>query len=384
MNPPHHQLFAFHHFSRVLLFASITLTCQAQVTTWSTQDIEARNAAVGFVQVREATLDVLRVECGRMMPGNSARVESIAKAWQARNRHYLEAASVWLDQYLSYTKSLGEMQHRAASVGISTALSKGVSESVRIHFRRQQPTTESCNQALRGYELEQLDFQKMGSNPGYEAFGEFSKTLLAFRQTPGFTVPPHIKADFRETPSFNAIASLDAAVAASERGDGQGMLTSYTHMAKYGDGQAAQSIGIAYLNGELTEKNLFQAYRWFYASWSLGNMEGVNGLGVLLRDGNGVNSNKSLAYGAFAIAQAGAASQAAHARASSNLERLQPTLSQQTRKETACMSLQAFDAALRSPVENQTPVEGRSISLPQRKLGQLSRVFSDVSLLECP
>jgi len=162
------------------------------------------------------------------------------------------------------------------------------------------------------------------------------------------------------------------------------MLTSYTHMAKYGDGQAAQSIGIAYLNGELTEKNLFQAYRWFYASWSLGNMEGVNGLGVLLRDGNGVNSNKSLAYGAFAIAQAGAASQAAHARASSNLERLQPTLSQQTRKETACMSLQAFDAALRSPVENQTPVEGRSISLPQRKLGQLSRVFSDVSLLECP
>lgn len=368
---------------RYLILIGTTQICQAQVGQWSAEEIEARNAATGFVQTRAATLDVLRVECGQMMPENMQKSAQTASAWHARNRDHLEAASVWLDQYLNFVKSQSATQYQAASIAISASLTKSLGDSLRTIFKRKPPTFGVCMQALRTYDRVEFDFQNLTNTPGYESFGEFSKTLLAFRASPNFTVPAHIKTDFRP-PVLPALASQDAAMAAKELGDGATMREIYRHLVAYGDGQAAQTLGVAYLDGELTPKDPAQAYQWFYVSWSLGNMDGLNALGVLLRDGNGVTTNTPLAYGSFLLAQAGATDQAAYARASNNLSRLQPAVSQQQRHATACTSLASFDAALKAPMGAQPLAPGRSINAPHRKLGQLVKSLADISLAECP
>lgn len=384
MLKPKHRLCAQTSLLGLLLFVTGVPVCSAQVGKLAPAEIERRNAAVGFVQVMDATLQLLRVECGLMMPSESARVDSIARGWYDRNKDDIVAANVWADQYLTYTRTVSTELYQRESNALTTAVASGITSNIKLYFKREQPTGASCTNALRIYSTPQLDLQNAGKNPGYEQFGEFGETLKTVRSASDYAIPAHINTKFPEKLTFRAIASLEAAHAARERGDGVAMRSIYANLAEHRDSTAAQSIGLSYLNGELSPKDNLLAYRWFSAAWGLGNFDGLNAMGVMLRDGMGVETNASIAYGSFLLAAQGARSQSAQDMAKRNTESLQTKISTDEKKALACMTLEAFDAALKKPNHAPPLVIGAGLAQGQRKLGQIIRVLEGVNLAECP
>lgn len=371
-------------FLGLLLLATQASPGFAQLGNLPSDEVERRNAAVGFVQLSDATLQVLRVECGYLMPGESPRVDAIARAWFDRNRDDIVAANVWAGQYLTHAKSISSEAHQRVSNALTTALSNGLMANIKTYFKRLPPSAESCAKALAPYAQVQLDIQNVGKNTGYERFGEFGKTLKEFREQPDYSIPASINTKFQERVSFQAIASIDAALAARERGDGASMRAIYEKLAAHGEATAAQSLGVAYFNGDLTPKDMLQAYRWFYVGWGLGDFQGLNAMGVMLRDGSGVPVNTSLAYGAFLMATQGAQTKSGQELAQRNTERLQAHTTESDLKAIACMTLDTFDAELKKPVAAQPLPRLRGMHQGQRKLGQMLRALKAINLSDCP
>ncbi|HEY8095406.1 MAG TPA: hypothetical protein VIE65_04850, partial [Methylobacter sp.] len=114
------------------------------------------------------------------------------------------------------------------------------------------------------------------------------------------------------------------------------------------------------------------AYRWFYAAWSLSDSEGLNAMGVMLRDGLGVDRNLPLAQASFVLAAATTKNRPAHDRALSNFKRLAPQINAEGATQIACFSLHSMDDELRKPIQ-QLPllVPGKPLEGAERKLGSL-------------
>lgn len=352
---------------------SAALTCSAEVSRLSGEEIEKRNAAAGFVFVRDASLGVLFLECRGVLPEGPAAVETKVRDWRVRNQNDVDAAFVWVDQYTTQLKTSNFTQFLAVSIGLVTATERGVKDNLQVLFRRQAPTADSCAHALKPYTVPQLDIQKMALNPGYEQFGEFAQTLLRIRAESGFQVPPHLKLGFNGYPDARPLASLDAAAAARERGDGETMKIIYTRLAEQGDGAAAQTLGVLYLNGGPVEKNALLAYRWFYAAWSLGEYEGLNAMGILLSNGEGVTRNPQLAYAAFMLTGAVARAPSLRARAESGLQRAGEKVNQEDREALACITLRGLDDALSQASGSPPLLRGRGLTQADRPLSQLLR-----------
>lgn len=352
------------------------------VDTPAPAETARKNAAV-YVQVQEHTLQMLRVECGTLMPTQSQRVDSIARAWHDRNKDDIVSARVWLDQYLSHAKSISEEQYQREANALLTTVFKGMLANAKIHFNRLPPSAEGCANALRAYAAPEFDLQNVGRNRGYEQSGEFAKTLRAMREAADYRVPPNVNTQFLEQAPFHPYASMEAGIAARERGDGAMMRAIYTRMAEHGESTAAQAMGMAYLTAELTPKDYPLAYRWFAAAWSLGNLDGLNAMGVLLRDGVGVEPNLRLAYGSFLLAQQGARDQAAYDRSKRNADGIQAKISGADRTALACMTIAAFDTALQTAAPGQPLVGSNAIVQGQRKLGQIVRDLEGVKPSDC-
>jgi TPR repeat protein len=354
-----------------------------QVAQLSAAEIEMRNAAAAFATSREGSLFLLMGECGHLMINSHATMEATAKAWFDRNKPEMEAAYVWLDQYLSYLKSTDVTAFQRASNELARAQGASMLQNARAFFARKVPDIESCERAAKTFAVPQLDMKSIGLNPGYERFSEFSQTFARIRAEPSFSVPQHLKFGFdkaaQQLAGVGNMASLDAAEAAQERGDGLGRMEVFKGMADRGNGQAAQSIGVMLLNGQQVEKNAVEAYRWFYAAWSLSEMEGLNAMGVMNRDGLGVPANLMLAQSAFYLAKAAARNRAAFDRASSNLVRLEKQISAEEKGQIACMSLSELDDALRAPIRTlPLVVKGKSIANSERRLGGIVKDLSAI------
>jgi hypothetical protein len=349
---------------------------QSQVAQPSATEIEKRNAAVSFVLVREGSLYTLLGECSHLMALSNLTVEAIAKGWFDRNKPELEAAYVWLDQYMLYLKTNDPAKFQLASTELASVQGNSILQNARVFFGRQVPNLVSCERAAKTYSISQTDFKNMALNPGYEQFAEFPETLARIRAVPNFSVPQHLKFGFdsakQNLVGVGNIASLDAAEAARERGDGPGRVAVFKGLAERGDGMAAQQIGLMYLNGQQVQKNAVEAYRWFYAAWSLSEMEGLNALGVMNRDGLGVPVNLLLAQSAFYLAKAGARSQPAFDRALNNSDRLADQISPEAKTQMSCTSLTSIDAELKRPIQSLQPfVKPRGITSPERRLGAI-------------
>ena len=258
---------------------------------------------------------------------------------------YLDASRVSAEQY----------QHKSGA--LLKALSNGIIANAKTHFHRQPPSPEGCANALRAYSAPAFDVQNGGSNMGYAQFAEFGKTLRAVRE---------------------------AANAARERGDQTMMRTLYTRLAEHGEGTAAHAMGLSYLNADKASRDFVLAYRWFAAAWSLGNLEGLNAMGVLLRDGVGQPANARVAYGAFLLAQHGARDQAAFDRSQRNAQGMLPKMSAADRTALACMTINAFDAAQQTPDNAQPLVPSTPIVQGQRKLGQVVPSLASTQQTACP
>jgi TPR repeat protein len=356
----------------------------APVSALAPAEIERRNAAATFVQTQELTLQMLRAECGTLMPTESARVDSIARTWFDRNKGDIVSTRVWLDQYLAHAKTISAEQYQRESGALLKTLSSGIIANAKTHFHRQPPSAEGCANALRAYSAPAFDIQNVGNNKGYAQFAEFGKTLRAVREAADYAVPPQINTQFQENVPFQPFASLEAASAARERGDQTMMRTLYTRLAEHGEGTAAHAMGLSYLTADPASRDYALAYRWFAAAWSLGNLEGLNALGVLLRDGVSQPANTRLAYGAFLLAQQGARDQNAFDRSQRNAQGMLAKISDADRTALACMTINGFDAALQTPDTKQALVPSTPIVQGQRTLGQIVPALASAQQTACP
>lgn len=357
----------------VLLFLDVGLAFAD--ASLSESDIEQRNAAAAFVLTREATIPPLIGECGPLLKGTTLDVESVFRGWYERNRAELETAYTWLDRYLLELKARNPEMHQRASNELMRSVSAGALQSIRPIFKRQLPNQSICEWAVKTYAVPQLDLKNIARNPGYEQFGEFARTLDRIRGEPGFK-PAKLQIGYENAAAYRVgisnMATLDAAEAAKERGDGQARVLAFQSLAKRGDGHAAQAIGMMYLNGDLVQKNPSEAYHWFYTAWSLADYDGLNAMGVMLRDGVGISRDLPLAQAAFMLAAVAARDKTSHDRAQSNADRLGPQIDADGVRQIACFSLGSLDGELRKPVQAlPTLAPGKAITNSDRRLGTL-------------
>lgn len=370
------QISFLKHFFIAFFLVSTFAHGQVPVAQLSPSEIEKRNAAAAFAKSREASLSILIGECGHLMSNSNVSMEVIAKGWIERNKPELEASLVWIDKYMAHLKSTDEPAWQRVSQEFARALGTSIQQSARVFFARKMPDLASCEKAANTFSITQLDFKNIAKNQGYEQFSEFPETLIRIRNESGFIIPSHLKFGYevinKHQNGLSNIASLDAAYAARERGDGPGRMAAYKSMAIRGDGVAAQTVGLMLLNGQQIEKNYAEAYRWFYAAWSLAEMEGLNALGVMLKDGLSVPVNPILAQTAFYLAKAGARKKDALDRAEGNLNQLANQITSVDKSKIACTTLNELDAALLAPIRTLpavTPV--KKITGPERRLGSI-------------
>jgi hypothetical protein len=349
----------------------------------SASEIEQRNAAASFASSREASLFLLLGECEGPLANTSTPIEGVVRAWSERNRPEMEATYFWLTKYFAHLKTINPALHSEESKHLTQSVGNSVLQIARISFARQLPDSESCRRAALTYSISELDIKNIGANPGYAQFAEFGRTLTRIREDSDFANRPMIKLGMENARqhigSVGIMASLDAAEAAKERGDGLGRIAAFKSLALRGQSSAAQEIGRMYLNGNMVEKNYVSAYRWFHAAWTLSDAEGLNAMGVMLRDGLGVKANLPLAEAAFYVAVATATSQTTAKRAAENLVQLNRLAkSEETKNHVACMTLKSMDDALRDPVRELEPlVHGRVLPNSDRHLGEIVKYLSD-------
>ena len=300
-----------------ILLGALALGTQAQpLEGLSAQEIERRNAAVGFVQPQAAFLGLLRIECAPLLPGEQG-ADAVARRWWERNRDELDPMQAWQGRYVRELQRTNAAQYRAATAELLRASTDAMTKNIRMAFRREAPSPESCRRALQRYEAPELDIRSLAKVPGYEQFGEFAETLQRIRTEPEY-MPPSERSRTFETQvplMFRPIASLDAADSARERKDGEAWARIYTGLAQRGDGKAAQTLGLAHYRGDLVPQDGQKAYAWFWRAYALGHYEGLNSMATMWRDGQAVpRQDQRLAYAAFLVA-ANAGGEAAGATA---------------------------------------------------------------------
>lgn len=357
-------------FSVATFFTSATAISQPALP--STDVIEKRNAAAVFVVGREMFALSLVRECAALLDRAIPNTLLIMTAWSERNSLELEASKVWLSEYFSGLQKQNPSSAQIAQQAFLQETSRALIESTRTIFRQKLPDEASCKRAVDPFSEVDLDLSNVGKQPRFEKFAEFAQTLKEYRSSAGYQTPSTRR--FGYTPAQLAagqmVASHDAAEAAQKSRDTATYLAAYSNMARQGDGKAAQTLGISYLNGDLLPKDTQLSYRWFYAAFQLGDYEGANAIGVMHRDGLITKGNdRAIAQASFVLAVAAARTNEARNRALNNFNRLDSALSNEEKSAVGCMSLSTLDDAYRTATENAQPlVQGASIKDPQRKI----------------
>lgn len=345
-------------------------------------EVERRNAASAFIAGRAMSLSMLHRACADLLRGDKPSMAQVTRQWLERNHLELEASDAWLRRYFSYLNDQYPDLARSQSEQFRQESSQTVLQAIRTHFKGELPTKASCEQAARTYSAPRLDVRNLGKSPGSESFGEFGETLQRIQREPGFTVRRSAGQRYddmvAEAASGPSLAWLAAAEAAGERGDQRTRVAIFEKLALEGDAQAAQSVGLAYYRGDgNVTVDPKRAYRWFYQAWALGDLDGLNALGVMINEGQVVDRDPELAFATFALVKAGAAPGPTQQRAVNNLAPLEPSVSEARRQSLACMTLGALDQRLESltPVR-EAPFRRRTLTEPDRRLGELSDVLA--------
>jgi hypothetical protein len=314
---------------------TLVLACFAPATV--AQDaatIERREAAVGFIYTQAMALGVLR-------------------RWE-RNRDSLDASAWVVSQAVARYRAEGAAQQaQARERAMLQAFAGAMLPMLRAHFARQLPTAEACAKALAPYRRPEIDLHNAGqlASPMQGTLQEFARTLDEVRRDPAYRAPDEKFRTFDAQVSVMSVALLthDAIDAAQARSDGATVIRGYERLAASGDPTAAQSLGLAHLDGRWVAKAPAKAAGWFYNAWALGEPEGLNALGVVWRDGLVGAPEPALALVAFAAAsQSPRASAQAHQRAVTNLERLFTKATPPIVEDAACLRLSTLHEKARA------------------------------------
>ena len=139
--------------------------------------------------------------------------------------------------------------------------------------------------------------------------------------------------------SPSAMAGVSDAVSALERGDYESAYQEFNALAEQGDTKAMVTIGMFFYKGEGFSQDYGKAMDWFLKAMALGNGDAYNNIGVMYRDGLGVEVNRAIAYDLFLIVHMrGMGSQSTQYRANRNLRREVDELSDDTIEYALCLS----------------------------------------------
>lgn len=339
-----------------------------------------RNEAASFVLTRSTALAVVRAECRPIMQPGPLRVEEIASNWWARNRDAIDAANGWLQRSLGQLQARDPAAYARANVELVAAVSQSVLETLRIQFRRQLPTDASCREALRPYDEQDLDIERMGRHTELARFGDVADTLRRIRTEPGWQPPEAMRRyEAQITPGLlpPLSASLDAAQRARENGDAAGTARAYASMADRGDARAALTLGRLHQAGDVVPKDAALAYGWFHRAYVGGDGGGLAAMAEAWRDGQGVPADLRTAWAAAIVAAAITRDPAERRRAQDTVQALQGRLDEADRAAVACLRTADLDAALAGPLPAGAP--RGALPEPQRRIGSLLPALQPVA-----
>ncbi|HJV76386.1 MAG TPA: hypothetical protein VJ654_19345 [Noviherbaspirillum sp.] len=328
---------------------------QPVIAQISEQEIERREAGAGFILPMAMSLGVLRFECGQWLQGEED-VNQIAKAWWERNRESLDAA-IWVSTQAvrRYQATMAPEKAALAQRQIAQVTGDAALANLRAVFASQLPTAQLCKKAIQRYKFQELDVANLSKTLGYERFGEFGEALKRVVTDKDFRPMDEKFRTFDAQVSIanTPLITMDAIEAAKARKDVAGIVRGFESLAARGDSRAAQTLGVFYLNGQYVSRDSRAAQGWFYNSWAMGNPEGINALGVMLRDGIGLSADSKVALAAFAIAKqmASKGSVEAFQRSTLNYSRLFQQLTSTDVTGAGCLNWSDLHSKLRQLAE---------------------------------
>ena len=161
-----------------------------------------------------------------------------------------------------------------------------------------------------------------------------------------------------------AFAGAVEGYAAVERGDYETAYNEFTELALEGDTNAMIQIGLWYHQGKVLRQSYKRAMDWYIGAFSRGNGDAYNNIGVLYRDGLGVEQNRSISYALFLVTHLrGLGTQSTQHRANRNLRREAVETNMDQRTLAVCFTepyLEAFVMSrgkLRGVPERYLPTE---------------------------
>ncbi|WP_374406977.1 hypothetical protein [Hydrogenophaga sp.] len=341
-------------------------------------EVERRNAAAAFISGREMSLAMLHRACADLHKGDTLSIAKVTRDWLTRNHRELEASDAWLRRYFSYLDDQYPERAQTQADQLRQATAGAVLQAIKTYFKGEVPNQASCDRAARSYSDPRLDVRNLNAAPGYESFGEFGETLQRIQREPGFTLQrtPGKRYDdmVAEAARRPSAAWLAAADAAGDRGDDRARVAIFERLAMEGDAKSAQTVGLAYYLGYgKVSADPKRAYRWFYLAWALGDLDGLNALGVMINEGQAVARNAELAFATFALVKAGASPGPTQQRAVNNLAPLASAIPDASRRTLACTTLARLDEKLESLVPaGAGPVRKRALKDADRRLGEIS------------
>jgi hypothetical protein len=336
----------------LLLFAALPVVTAVRAQDGTT--IERREAAVGFLYSQATALAVLRRECKDLLPASeSESVDQVARAWWERNRADLDTSAWIVGQAITRYRAQGDAQQaKAKEQAMLQAFANGMLPTLRSAFARQLPNASTCAKAIASYRRPEADLRQAAqlSTPMQATLQSFVGAFDETRRDPAFRLPEERfrTLDAQIPVASQALLTHDAIDAAKARADGATVIRGYESLAARGDATAAQTLGVAYLEGRWAARSPQAAASWFYNAWTLGEIEGLNALGVVWRDGLTAEPDPAMALAAFAATmQSKHASPQAAQRAFTNLERLMAKATPPMVSDAACIKPSTLHAKAR-------------------------------------
>lgn len=105
------------------------------------------------------------------------------------------------------------------------------------------------------------------------------------------------------TVSMVAVSGKQEAIKLLENGQYHEAMKEFTALAKTGDHVAMVAIGNMHYRGHGTSQDYKKALDWWMKAYELGNPDAIVNIGVLFRDGKGVEKNLMIAYDIFLLIQ---------------------------------------------------------------------------------
>jgi len=172
------------------------------------------------------------------------------------------------------------------------------------------------------------------------------KQLLRMVLFAGFTVP------FMAAGETTGLTAEDA-ILAENSGQQEEAMRIYAALAEEGDTKSMISIALKYHTGDGVPQDYERAMEWYLEAFKLQDGDAFNNIGVMYRDGLGVEENKPIAYLLFlATHMAGLGTDATQHRAGRNLSRIAEDIGEDQMREALCSTWAFVDQYVTSRGNN--------------------------------